>query len=188
MLCVFLIFVFASEEQRDKFEMLYQSYKRLMLYKAYQTLGDTMLAEDAVSEAFIRIYKNMEKIEDPNSGSAAAFVSTVVKNVALTMLQREKSKGSRAFELLENDREEAGPSLENKVLGDISRGEILRLVDSLNEELRSVFLLKYAHDLSHKEIGKMLCITENNVTVRLHRAKKKIAAILQKEGYIREDT
>lgn len=184
---MFLVFVFATHEQRDKFELLYESYKRLMLYKAYQILGDSMLAEDAVSEAFIRIYKNIDKIEDPDSGSAAAFTATVVKNVALTMLQREKSRGGRAFELLENDREEAGPSLENQVLGDISRGEILRLVDSLNEELRQVFLLKYAHDLSHREIGKMLRITENNVTVRLHRAKKKIAAILQKEGYTREN-
>lgn len=185
---VFLLFVFASEEQRDKFELLYQSYKRLMLYKAYQILGDHMLAEDAVSEAFIRIYKNVDKIEDPSSGSAAAFAATVVKNVALSMLQREKSRGSRAYELLENDREEAaGPSLENQVLGDISRGEILQLVDSLKDELRSVFLLKYAHDLSHKEIGKLLGITENNVTVRLHRAKKKIAALLQKEGYVREE-
>lgn len=184
---MFLIFVFATIEQRDKFEVLYQSYKRLMLYKAYQVLGDTMLAEDAVSEAFIRIYKNMDKIEDPASGSAAAFAATVVKNVALTMLQREKSRGGRSFELLENDRAEAGPSLENQVLGDISRGEILRLVDSLSDELRSVFLLKYAHDLSHKEIGRLLQITENNVTVRLHRAKKKIASILQKEGYIREN-
>lgn len=184
---MFLIFVFALEEQRDKFEVLYQSYKRLMLYKAHQVLGDHMLAEDAVSEAFIRIYKNIDKIEDPYSGSAAAFAVTVVRNVALTMLQREKSKGSRAFELLENDRQEEGPSLENKVLGDISRGEILRLVDTLNDELRSVFLLKFAHDLSHKEIGRLLCITENNVTVRLHRAKKKIAAMLQKEGYIREE-
>ena len=58
-----------------------------------------------------------------------------------------------------------------------------RLTSGVPEELRSVFILKYAHDLSHREIGALLHITENNVTVRLHRARGKIAEILRREGY-----
>lgn len=60
---------------------------------------------------------------------------------------------------------------------------MLALVDGLSEELRSVFLLKYAYDLPHKTIGRLLGISENNVNVRLHRAKKKIAALLAEGGY-----
>jgi RNA polymerase sigma-70 factor (ECF subfamily) len=50
----------------------------------------------------------------------------------------------------------------------------MKLVDRLKEEQRAVFLLKYAHDMSHRDIAKTLGITENNVTVRLHRAKAKL--------------
>ena len=69
------------------------------------------------------------------------------------------------------------------MLSAISSEQIAQIVESLPEELRSVFLLKYAYDLPHKKIGQQLGITENNVTVRLHRARKRLAAILIKEGY-----
>ena len=76
--------------------------------------------------------------------------------------------------------------LEQYVLSEVSREKIASLLDGLDEELRSVFLLKYAHDLPHKKIGEMLGISENNVTVRLHRARKKIASLLAKEGILSE--
>ena len=69
------------------------------------------------------------------------------------------------------------------MLAAVSAERMLALMDGLNEELRSVFVLKYAYDLPHKTIGRLLGITENNVNLRLYRAKKKIAALLAKEGY-----
>lgn len=184
-----LILTFSSEAQRDAFDYIYNTYKRLMLHKAYGILHDYMLAEDAVSEAFIRIYKNIGKIEDPSSNSSIAFVMTIVKNVSLTMLEKEKNRWENQddgayenFDTLQTD----SYDLENQVLGSISVDEIQRVIDSLNEELKSVFLLKFAHDLSHKEIGRLLNISENNVTVRLYRAKKRIAKLLKEGGYVHE--
>lgn len=54
-----LLLSFASEEERDAFSYLYSHYKEIMLQKANAILHDPMLAEDAVSEAFLRIYRNM---------------------------------------------------------------------------------------------------------------------------------
>ena len=48
-----LVLVFASEEERGAFDYLYTHYKGLMLQKANGILHDPMLAEDAVSEAFM---------------------------------------------------------------------------------------------------------------------------------------
>ena len=47
-----LLFVLASGEE-EAFAYLYSHYKGLMLQKAYAILHDRMLAEDAVSEAFL---------------------------------------------------------------------------------------------------------------------------------------
>ena len=175
-----LSFTFESAEMQDKFEFLYQKYKNLCLKKAYDILRDYMLAEDAVSEAYMRVYKNLEKIEDPASNRSIAFVVTITKNVALTMLSRQKSAGQDALdESLEDDFD-----LEDEAVARLDAQRIFQIVDELSEELRSVFLLKYAHDLSHREIGKTLGISENNVTVRLHRARKKLAALLKEGGYV----
>ena len=174
-----LVFTFSSERERDKFEYIFQTYKKLMLHKAYSILHDYMLAEDAASEAFIRIYKNLYKIDDPTSKQSIAFIITIVKNVALTMLQREK--GAYTEEL--DEKREDNFNLEESTVSQLSSEYIYQIVDKLSEELKGVFLLKYTYGLSHREIGRILGISENNVTVRLHRAKNKLAALLRREGY-----
>lgn len=175
-----LILTFDTPAERDKFEYIYSRYKNLMLHKAYGILHDYMLAEDAVSEAMLRIYKNLHKIDDPADGRSVSFVVTIVKNAALSMLQKETRV--EQSELTDDLREEAY-DLEQQVISDLSSENILGLLDEIGDELRSVFVLKYAHDLSHREIGRALGISENNVTVRLHRAKKKLSVILAREGY-----
>ncbi|MDR2908299.1 MAG: RNA polymerase sigma factor [Oscillospiraceae bacterium] len=179
-----LVFTFVSEGERDKFEFLYEKYKRLMLKKAYDILRDSMLAEDAVSEAFMRIYKNLDKIEDPSSGRSASFVVTVVKNTALTILAKSKSQ-LPGGEVLEETQEDDF-DLEEHVLSSVSAEGIFGLIGELSEDLRGAFLLKYGQDLSHRDIAVILGVTENNVTVRIHRAKKKLAELLVKGGHIRE--
>ena len=173
-----LIFAFRNEEDQDKFEYLYQKYKNLLLHKAYDILKDYALAEDAVSEAYIRIYKNLHKIDDPAANRSIAFVVTIVKNVALTMLSKEKRITAEEYD----DTQADSFDLEESVMSGVTSRQIYAAMELLGEELRSVFLLRYAYDYSLKEVGALLGISENNAAVRLHRAKKKLALLLAKEG------
>lgn len=50
-----------AEEDKQKFAILYETYRHLMMKVALNVLKDTFLAEDAVHESFIKIAKNMEK-------------------------------------------------------------------------------------------------------------------------------
>lgn len=174
---------FETESDKFKFEHIYGKYKKLLLFKAYNILRDYTLAEDAVSEAFIRIYKNLDKIEDADSNKTVSFLVTIVKNTSLTILSRQKT-GSTVT--LEDYDEKDDSDLEELVLSEAAAENILKIVDTLKDELKTPFLLKYAHDLSHKEIARILNISENNVTVRIHRAKKKLAELLRKEGNVYE--
>ncbi len=169
---------------RDKLEYIHSRYMNLMLFKAREILRDSMLAEDAVSEAFIRIYKNLDKIDDPSSNKSLAFIITIVKNAALTILKKENRYVLDGSDEPEDVRDPS--DLEERVLSDLSAETIYRLVERLGEELRGVFMLRYAYDMPHREIAKLLGISENNVTVRLHRARKKLSGLLSKEGYGRE--
>jgi len=163
-----MLLVFAQE---GKFEYIYEKYKRLLLAKAYDIVKDHGLAEYAVSEAYIRAYKNMHKIDDPDSAPAISFLVTITKNVAIDIYNKQKRNVPTDFA----EYEEADDfNLEETIEHKHETAHAMELVGSLREELRAVFLLKYAHDLPHKEIAKMLGITENNVTVRLHRAKAKL--------------
>ena len=171
---------FATEEDRAKFERVFEKYQKLLLHKAYGVLRDYDLAEDAVSEAFIRIYKNLHKIDDVASSRTASFLVTIVKNTSLTILNKQ----GKAVPLDDyKGHEGAGPYTEDMALSDVITGDMLKLVDNLKEELRAPFLLRYAHDLSHSEIAGLLGISENNATVRIHRAKARLAEMFREAGY-----
>jgi len=178
---LFIIFAFPNEQEQSKFEYIYAKYKKLMLYKADEILNDRYLAEDAVSEAFIRVYKNLHKIDDPDSGMTASFLSVIVKNTAINILNQNKNISASDIY------EEEPPSdfdVEAHVISETVAEGMLDVVDQLKDELKECFLLMYAHDLSYKEIGALLKISESNVAVRIHRAKKKLIKLLKEGGYI----
>ena len=177
-----LIFTFADKSEAEKFEYLYRKYKNLLYYKAWEILHDPMAAEDALSETMIRVYRNMDKIGDPDSPQSAAFLVTIARNASLTLLKKRKAAGELMADE-EPDEELADAfDLESSVLDSISEERLCLIIGRLDEESRNIFVLKYAYDLSHREIAMQTGLTENNVTVRLHRTKKKLAAMVAKDG------
>ncbi|MCL2399651.1 MAG: RNA polymerase sigma factor [Defluviitaleaceae bacterium] len=171
-----IILAFDLEADKNTFEYLYEKYKRLLWSKAFDILKDHALAEDAVSEAFIRVYRHLHKIKDPDSNQTIAFLVTIVKNIAINLYHRKNK--SLPVDINEHDQVDSF-NLEEFIASKEEASQAISLIDKLNEDLKSVFLLKYAHDLSHKEIGKILNISENNVTVRLHRARKKLMQLMK---------
>ena len=169
-----MLLTFASESDKNKFEYIYEKYKRLLWSKANDILKDHALAEDAVSEAFLRAYKHLHKIGEPDAPQSISYLVTIVKNVAINLYHREKR--TTPIDLAEYD-EADDFNLEDMITSQETASDAMKLVGRLKEELRGVFLLKYAHDMSHREIAKVLGITENNVTVRLHRAKTKLVQL-----------
>ena len=179
-----LVFTFSDEREANKFEYLYKKYKNLLYFKAWEILHDEMAAEDAVSETMIRVYKNMEKIGDPDSPQSVSFLVTIAKNVSLTLA---KKKSAAPLLLPENEDEDADEpadtfDLEEEVLAAITEENLCVVIGRLDEEARNIFVMKYAYDLSHKEIAELLGMTENNVTVRLHRTRKRLAEMVSAEG------
>ncbi|MGB9762891.1 MAG: RNA polymerase sigma factor [Minisyncoccia bacterium] len=51
-----------GEEDKNKFELLYVTYRKLMFYVANRILNDERLAEDAVHQTFLKILENFDKV------------------------------------------------------------------------------------------------------------------------------
>lgn len=177
------LFTFENNEQQEqeKFEKIYLQYGRLMYSKAYEILKDHALSEDAVSEAFIRIYRNLYKLSNiVPCPETASFVVIVVKNVALTMLEKEK----RVVSISLDDEIEVsdGIDLEETVISKISSQQIMDKVDQLSQEIKQVFLLFYGYDMSLAQIAQTLGITTNLAAVRLHRARNRLSKAIAGEN------
>lgn len=68
-----------TAEDRSKFEQLYEQYKQLMFYTAFQILKRPQDAEDAVHLAFLSIAENISRISDLDCPKTRAYIVTIVE-------------------------------------------------------------------------------------------------------------
>lgn len=81
-----------GQGDRSAFRYLYDRVAGRMLASARRILGDRELAEDAVQDAFVRIWRSAAKF-DPARGVALAWVGRIVRNAALDRLPKERDMG-----------------------------------------------------------------------------------------------
>ena len=77
------------EEDKRKFELLYNAFERKMYGKAMTIVHKPHLAEDVLQETFTYVAMHMDKIDDPESDSTLAFLTVVTKHKAYDCLRKE---------------------------------------------------------------------------------------------------
>ena len=90
-----------NAEDQNKFEYLYNHYQKQMYYTAKRILNDAFIAEDAVHEAFVKIARNMNKIDDETSDRTRAFVMIVTENAAKDVYRKRKQYFEKELSLRE---------------------------------------------------------------------------------------
>ncbi|RPE66949.1 RNA polymerase sigma-70 factor (ECF subfamily) [Pacificibacter maritimus] len=117
---------------------------------AYRMLGRRDLAEDAVQDAFVKIWRKAHQY-DPMRGAAKGWVFTVLRNRCLTMLRSEKWEVATQGDVLER-------RLEDEIVEDAyarldSASDLRRCLQALDPAKRSAVLMSYVLGYSHGEIS-----------------------------------
>lgn len=164
-----------TEEEKRKFERLYDNYKQTMYYAAYQILQDVHMSEDAVHQAFLRVIDHLDKIDEKDCHKTRGVLVIITKNIAIDIYRKNKRERTRSFDELEFAIADTAEQLDDT-------DEISRAIAKLPLNYLTVLTLKFSHGYTDAEIAQMLNISEANVRQRCFRAKKKLAEILKKEG------
>ncbi|EIS9447441.1 TPA: RNA polymerase sigma factor [Clostridioides difficile] len=164
-----------SENDISKFELLYNTYKKTMFYIANEILKDECLAEDAVHESFLKIIKNLNKINDIKSYKTKAFVIIIVKNTSKDIYRKRKRENEKIKSL------EKEFQSDKFHIDEYSIGYLEEAIMKLSEKHRDVLLLKLQHELNDKEISQILDIKPENVRKRLSRAREELKYIFIKD-------
>ena len=165
---------------RDDFRKVYDANYTLLMQVVMHIVYNQEIAEDLVQEAFERFY--VKNISFPTMDEAKYWLLRVSKNLALNHIRRNK----REIQLVEKAKKLPGETVNffdscKAVIEEEERRNVREAVNSLPENLRSVIQLKEYSGLDYKAIGKVLGISETNVKVRVHRARKKLEEILAAE-------
>ena len=160
-----------DEGQKKKFEMIYYNFKDLMYYIAYEVVRNERDAEDAVQEAFVRILKNISKIEDIEGKETKNFVAVITKREAMKIYNKKRNRS-----------ESAGTEVEYIRIADSAPVNMVKMaIEKLPYKYSSLLTLKYVMGYSGKEISKIIGLSETNVRQQLLKARKMLSKMLEEE-------
>jgi len=153
--------------REDVFARLVETHSRLMYRVAYGLLRNAQDAEDAVQEAFLKLYRGeaWRRMEDEK-----AFLARTVWRVALDRLPKRSERPIEA----EEEFASGAASPEASALRGAQSALLRRMIDALPEELRQVLVLSAIEELNSREIAEMIEVPEGTVRTRLMRAKEEL--------------
>ena len=169
----------ARRGDRDAFNELVRSTYRDIYALAYRLTGNRDDAGDVVQDAYVRAYRAIRRFRGDSSFST--WMYRITSNCASTHLSRKSRQRTEELSddvLIVDSRPEQDPSLRAEAA--VLRHHIDRAIRALPDRLRQVVVLRDLHDLSHSEIAAELGITTSAAKVRLHRARQRLRAVLQR--------
>ena len=142
-------------------------------------------AADCVNTVYLKVWESIPPNEPSN---LAAFVGKLAKNHALNLLkaQNREKRGKGAVEPVYEELEEV-ISDASSVEGELERKELLAVINRFLKhsptKTRKAFVMRYWYCYDIPDIARQLGMTENNTSVTLSRARKRLKEILRKEGF-----
>jgi len=163
------------------FDLLMRQHERLVLVTALRLLGVLEDAQDASQEVFLRLYKNLHKVE--TSGNLSGWLYRVTVNVCHDA-QRKRQVSAPVEDAAELPSLTADPQ---RTAVEAERRRALEMsLRMLSEKERAVLVLRDLEGLSTEEVARALGTTEATVRSQVSKARVKVRDFL--ERYFRRRT
>ncbi len=183
----------AAQGDHEAFRFLVERYQGRAFGLALRVMRDEEQAKDVVQEAFLKVYRSLDRFE--GRSSFYTWFYRIVMNLCLD--QKRRQPPGRMVEWDE------GHALETPVgtgldavdpihqratgpVGDLERLELRTVlhgaIEELPDEARRTLLLREVDGLSYAEISKVLGIPKGTVMSRLHHARRRVRALLEERG------
>jgi RNA polymerase sigma-70 factor (ECF subfamily) len=140
-----------------------QDTRRFALYLS----GDATLADDLVSEAFVRVWTARERVVLP---TVRGYLFATVRNLFLQYVNRQKRRVP-----LDEHTVDSRPNPEDLASGQNELQVVLAALKQLPEVDRAAVLMRADEGLSYEEIAVALGVTVAAAKVKVHRARLKLA-------------
>ena len=161
------------------FEETYHTYYSVLYNYAVSITKDQALAEDAVSEVFLKLWEGRDTIAIESSLKSYLFKS--VYNQCLNALKHIRVQNRyRDFFLHHPPLTDDGSDYPLSGVIENEINDILqRTIEQLPEQCRKIFVMSRIEGMKHEEIARELGISINTVRTQIHRALEKLRVELK---------
>ncbi len=159
-----------GEIMSDPLEAIYNKYKKEIYYYVYKLTLNHHVAEELTQDTFLKAFRAFRKFR--KEASIKTWLYIIARNTYLNYYDKNKNhaENTEAFQKEIMDPSNDFKSMDERML-------IHNILLQLPEKLRSLLILRDYRELTYKEISRILDITEGQVKIGLHRARKKFKEI-----------
>jgi RNA polymerase sigma-70 factor (ECF subfamily) len=158
------------------FETLYEQHGTRMKSIARNLLGSDTDAEDAVQETFLKVYRGAASFR--GSAALSTWIYRILVNTCYDVLRRRRRRAEEAIE----PEAPAEPAIAAASGDHPLRLAIEQSLDKLAPRQRTVFLLSAVEGFSHREIARVLDVSEGASRTLLFEAKRRLQELLWSPG------
>lgn len=164
----------AARDERDRFDALYRRHAPAMWRTAWQVLRQQEDAWDVVQRAFVKVMEKPEQIR--GLGSVEAWLITVARNEALDLWRRRRPQ--RPLDEAQ-DEDTRQPDPQSRMLADEGLRRLDAALSRLSDEEQELLRLRVQENLDHEAIASVLGKRAGAVRVALHRARRRLEALME---------
>jgi RNA polymerase sigma factor (sigma-70 family) len=161
-------------ELRRWFEEKVVENQRLFYAIAYQVLGDSHEAEDAVQGSVCKAWSSLGELNDPEA--IVGWVAKITRHTAIDMRRKKRERATEDEELASMD---AGTSDTPVAEQEDERAVMRGLIAQLPDNQAIVVTMRFYQDMDGPSIARKLGMTDNAVRVRLHRGLERLEQLLK---------
>lgn len=157
------------------FEEMYNQHAGRLYALAHRMLGNAADAEDAVQDTFLLAHRRLDSFR--GEAALGTWLYRMAVNRCLDRLRSRTGREAQATDSLDEPERSWQPAARPD--RPLERMDLKRAIARLPEGSRSVFVLHDVEGLEHREIGKLLGISEGTSKSQLHKARLRLREMLK---------
>jgi len=141
-------------------------------------VGIEAVAEELANEVFLDVWRQAGRFE--SRSSVSTWLMAIARNKAISYLRRKKDMplDDEAASLIPDTQDTPEVTAQKTDKG----AAIRKAIDSLSPDHKAVIDLVYYHELSVREVAKVLDVPANTVKTRMFHARKNLAEKMKRAG------
>jgi RNA polymerase sigma-70 factor (ECF subfamily) len=165
----------ALDGDQDAFTDLVMDYQRSVYNLTYRMLGDTVEAEDAAQEVFLRAYLNLDRYDMDRPFKT--WVLSIASHYCIDIIRKRRLSWLSLDDLLPGQMMAAieDVSVEALFLDGERERTVQEMLKLVKPDERAIIILRYWNELSYEEIADALNVNVGVVKSRLFRARQALA-------------
>tara|TARA_R110002012_G_scaffold69372_5_gene179583 strand:- start:42201 stop:42767 length:567 start_codon:yes stop_codon:yes gene_type:complete len=165
----------ASKGDRRAQHQLFEMFAPKMLGVCRQYLKNNDLAEEVMLSGFFKMFTHLNDFK--NEGSFEGWIRRIMVNESISQLRKDKKLHFVSETEIENTTEHS-----TFIETELEEADIQKMIDSLPDGYKTVFVLYAVEGYKHSEIGELLQISENTSKTQLFKARKMLQNMVKQQN------